>query len=324
MCSFVLYSLKWVIIGVETEGEVIKVFFLKNERLRVEIAEPGEAPNHRTRFDRAAYISDVLLDGEMRFTASEPRNLVHPTSGGMGFCRELRCDVSADAKVGAYYPKFGVGLIRREDEPKYSFYKEYTDVIPFDVSVEHDSTTAYFLTASMPCLGYALESRRKVTLQDTTLTVETELHNTGDKAISMEEFCHNFISIDGMAVGSDYHLEIPSAPDLGQSRLNNRRGFSGVLRGEGRGVTFCEFTAIDTDYAIDCNRLHKDIPFTWKLSHQGAKAYVLGADSFVPGKIAIWGVDHMLCPEIVHCFTLEPGERIAFSRALTFGREGQA
>ena len=299
------------------------MIFLNNQRLRVEIAEPGEAPNHRTRFDRAAFISDVLLDGEMRFTASEPKNLVHPTSGGMGFCRELRCDVSAEAKVGEYYPKFGVGLIRKQDEPKYSFFKKYTDVIPFETTIEHDATTAHFFTASLPCLGYALESRRKVKIQDTMLTVETELKNVGEKIIPMEEFCHNFISIDGMAVGSDYHLEIPSAPDLGQNRLNNRRGFSGVLRGEGRGVTFCEFTAIDTDYAINCEQLKKDIPFTWKLSHQGAKAYVLGMDDFVPGKIAIWGVDHMLCPEIVHCFKLKPGESIAFSRSLTFGREEQ-
>ena len=55
---------------------------LQNDRLRVEIAEPGEAPNTGFRFDRAGFIADVVLDGAHSFCTSEPLNLIHPSSGG--------------------------------------------------------------------------------------------------------------------------------------------------------------------------------------------------------------------------------------------------
>lgn len=294
------------------------MFELKSDRLRVEIAEPGEAPNNRFRFDRAAFISNVILDGGMHFAASEPRNLSHPCSGGRGFCNEYRFDVSGEAGIGEYYPKFGVGLIRKEEEGKYVFHRAYQDVEPFPVKIEHGGNEALFITEPCPCLGYAMRSVKRVTVSENTMTLVTEVENTGEKDIHMEEFCHNFISIDGMAVGSDYRLEMPQIPDLGQERLLNRRGFSGVMRGDGRGISFCEFTAIDTDIEIDCGTIGKEIPFRWKMTHKGARAFVECEDFFVPGKIAIWGVDHILSPEIVHCFNLRPGERCQWKRVWKF------
>ncbi|MGT2910485.1 hypothetical protein ACVR1I_02080 [Streptococcus cameli] len=53
------------------------MILLSNERLRVEIAEPGERPNDTLRFDRAGFISDVTLDGDTHFGANEPMNLRH-------------------------------------------------------------------------------------------------------------------------------------------------------------------------------------------------------------------------------------------------------
>ena len=97
---------------------------LSSDRLRVELAEPGVSPNNKTRFDRAGYISDVILDGGIYFAASEPRNLVHPCSGGRGFCNEFRFDASAEAAIGEYFPKLGVGLIRKEEDKKYIFHRK--------------------------------------------------------------------------------------------------------------------------------------------------------------------------------------------------------
>ena len=73
------------------------MFTLESSRLRLEIAEPGERPNTGFRFDRAGFIADVILDGGMHFGAAEPRNLIHPCSGGRGFCSEYRFDCSNEA-----------------------------------------------------------------------------------------------------------------------------------------------------------------------------------------------------------------------------------
>ncbi|MGQ7408281.1 hypothetical protein [Streptococcus suis] len=57
------------------------MIYLTNHRLRVEIAEPGERPNDTFRFDRAGFISNVILDGDTHFCANEPMNLRHLSSG---------------------------------------------------------------------------------------------------------------------------------------------------------------------------------------------------------------------------------------------------
>lgn len=294
------------------------MFTLESSRLRLEIAEPGERPNTGFRFDRAGFIADVILDGGMHFGAAEPRNLIHPCSGGRGFCSEYRFDCSNEAEVGEFFPKFGVGLIRKEDCEKYIFYKKYREVKEFETKIHTSGQKAVFETEMPPCLGYGLTAKKTVSVSENAMTMEIEVHNTGEKEIAMEEFCHNFISIDGMAVGSDYQLEMPQIPDLGYERLPNRRGFSGAFRGNGHGLTFCEFTAIDTDTLIRGEDIKKKIPFCWRLLHKGARAYVEGEDYYHPAKIAVWGVDHMFCPEIVHGFLLKPGENHEWKRVWRF------
>lgn len=295
------------------------MFTINSKRLRIGISEAGEAPNNKWRFDRAGYISDVVLDGGIHFCASEPRNLAHPNSGGRGLCNEFRFDPSAEAKIGEYFPKFGVGLIRKEDEEPYSFYREYKDVLPFNVEFTRTENEAVFVTLPQPCLGYAIRTVKTISVQGETLTMDTEVENVGEKAITMNEFCHNFISIDGMAVGSDYTLSLPNIPDLGHERLHNRRGFSGAMRGNGKGLTFCEFTAIDTDYAVMGSDMDKALPFTWEMTHRGARAFVKGEDHLHPKFLAVWGVDHMLSPEVVYEFTIKPGETHQWRRNWTFG-----
>jgi len=90
------------------------------------------------------------------------------------------------------------------------------------------------------------------------------------------------------------------------------------MRGNGKGISFCEFSAIDTDYAIDTATVEAAIPFIWKMSHKGAGASVECEEGFVPSKIAIWAVDHMFCPEIIHGFSLKPGEVHQWTRRWKF------
>ena len=89
------------------------MFYLKSYRLCVEITYPGQAPNTTYRFDRAGFITEVVLDGTHRFCATEPNNLSHPSSGGRGICNEYIFDVSGKASVGEHFPKLGVGLLKK-------------------------------------------------------------------------------------------------------------------------------------------------------------------------------------------------------------------
>ena len=289
---------------------------LKNECLRVEIAEPGEHPNDGVRFDRAGFITEVVLNNERHFCANEPKNLSHPSTGGRGLCCEMMLDLSDEAKVGEVYPKFGVGLIRKETDEPYVFFGAY-EVEHFPVEYIATERAVEFKTTAIPCMGYALKQWKKISVEGNCLTVEYMLENVGEKSIALEEYCHNFLSIDGMAISPDYVLDIPGLEDQGsEAKRDHVSGQETHLVGNGCGFTFAR-----TDTAVflySAQVAAQRGPFVWKLSHKGAKAYVEGEESYVPVRVVVWGADHIISPEVIQRIELQSGETAAWTRKLTF------
>lgn len=289
---------------------------LKSNCLRLEIAEPGEHPNDGVRFDRAGFITEVVLNNERHFCANEPKNLSHPSTGGRGLCCEMMLDLSGEAQVGEQYPKFGVGLIRKESDEPYVFFGKY-QIEHFPVEYTADDSTAEFRTAALPCMGYALNQRKRISVVGNRLTVEYELENVGEKTLVLEEYCHNFLSIDGMAISPDYVLDIPGLTDQGhQPKQHRGDGHEMNLIGNGRGFTFARAETTVFHYSAQVETTAA--PFVWKLSHKGAKAYVEGEESCVPSRVDVWGTDHLISPECIQRMELAPGETTAWTRTLTF------
>lgn len=85
-------------------------YYLKNDRLLVEIAELGEA-YQGTRFDGTGIITGVKLDGQHQFCV--PESLTPGTgTGGIGICSEFGIKEAIgyeDTRVGEQFPKLGVG-----------------------------------------------------------------------------------------------------------------------------------------------------------------------------------------------------------------------
>ena len=291
---------------------------LSTGRLRVEIAEPGEAPNNGFRFDRTGYISEVVLDGMIHFCASEPKNLVHPPTGGRGLCSELICDLSQEITDG-YYPKFGVGLIPADGTP-YVFHRKYQGVIDFPTQFTVKEDEVDFELSPVFSHGYALSEKKSVKVQDNMLTVTYTLENTGEKTIVLSEYCHNFLSIDGMAISPDYHLAFPALKDFQKLPVIGKGGKPNNLIGDGHGFSFvkADTTVSRTEVSLDGMHTDADI-FTWRLFHVGAKAYVEGTEHFIPDSITLWTVDHMICPEIFHRVSISPGEQSVWKRNWCFG-----
>ena len=94
---------------------------LKSDLLRVFVLEPGEAPNNTFRFNRAGAVAEILHNGRNTFCASEPNHLWHLCSGGRGLMNEFTMDVSGEVGVGEYFPKLGVGLLKKPDGELYRF-----------------------------------------------------------------------------------------------------------------------------------------------------------------------------------------------------------
>ena len=291
------------------------MIYLTTDSLRVEIALPEECPNDRTRFARAGFVSDVTVNGSQHFCASEPRNLIHPSSGGRGLCCEYMADFSGEVSEGEWYPKLGIGLIQKNGP--YSFSATYDRVKPFPITVEASPEKVIFTTEPISCLGYAVKEIRTIEVIGNTVRMACSLKNVGEREIATKEYCHNFLSIDGMAISPDYRLEMPSL-HLEPGRLENQY------------PTVCNFLTEESGVCLEKAELEVSLadvpmanfdgqrPFRWTLSHKGARAKVFGQDDVKVDSILLWATDHIISPEIIQNIRLQPGEETAWSRTWTF------
>lgn len=294
---------------------------LKTKRLRVEISEPGECPNDGFRFDRAGFISEVVLDGAKHFCANEPQNLPHPSTGGRGLCSEIKPEVEAVCRDKEKYLKFGVGLISCRTDAPYCFFEKYENVEEFPVICSFTEMQACFEVQPILCDGYGLREHKKISVSENVLLVEYCFENVGEKVLKLEEYCHNFLSIDGMAISPDYQLELPCMRDFGNEEILSVCGKECNLVGKGHGLTFKRAELAVSLADVDTTDIRQTAPFCWKLRHVGAKSWVEGEESFVPSRVTVWATDHIVSPEFIHAFTLAPGEKRVWSRKMVFDSE---
>ncbi len=296
------------------------MIILSSDRLRVELAQPGECPNDTFRFDRAGYISDIILDHSIHFCASEPRNLEHPCSGGRGLCCEFKADYSKEVSVDEYFPKLGIGLFPRGEKP-YVFFMKYNNIQEFPVSIETTESSATFQTEPIPCLGIAMAEKKTISVEENMLIMETEVQNSGNRSISSGEYCHNFLSIDGMALGPDYSIELPNLPDFGMEPMKDMHGNPCNWRANAHGFAISEVSTDVSHIPVDLSALDMTDCFTWILKNKGVKAQVKGQDYFRPESMSIWAADHIISPEIFYQLELAPGETKKWRRTWTFEKE---
>ena len=295
------------------------MLYLKNERLYVEIPDPGEMPNHTFRFDRAGFISQVVLDGKCYFCTSEPKILAHPSSGGRGICSELICDCDLEFSPGEYFPKFGIGLLKKDDDKPYLFHKKYEEK-PFVIHVDREGDDrVVFTTEPMPCGGYALAQKKTVRLQDNTIVMTHELENTGEKHISLREYNHNMFSLDELAIGPDYEIELPDIRPLPEGVLPEAfEGYAQNFVWENGRMHIRRYTDIASVYAMPQEYLTDAPQFRWNMINKKGHVAIEAVDGFKPVQVNFWTVDHVCSVESFKGVELEPGQKEVYERRWSF------
>ena len=293
---------------------------INNGRLTVEFADIN-APFHKYRFDRAGFMNRVVLDGDICFTAGEPRNLPHPSSAGCGFCYVNKLRSSEDVAVGEYIPILGIGLIRRPDEKKISQFNRYDEgFIPFEIKETFEGNKALYEVLPMECNGFSVHEYKNIIVNDTSIRVEGKLVNCGQKDLTIMEYGHNFVSIDGMAVGPDYKIDMPQIDDMtGVDMPEAERGGEGNFVGEGKGFRMKKYEYRDFSMALENYDFYNGQPFVWRITNEAAGAFVEGKEEIALSRVKVWSCDHMVCPEIYQNFVVKPGETYSWARTLTFG-----
>jgi len=284
---------------------------IKSDRLRVELAYPNENPNVTTRFDRAGFITEIILDGVHRFCASEPNNLSHPSSGGRGLCNEYLFDVSSEAETGEAFPKLGVGHLKKFEDAQYKFWEKY-EVEQYNIQIEEGSDHVRFITEPQLCNGYAISQYKDIFVQDNTLIMQVTVKNEGEKRISALEYCHNFLTINAMALGPDYKIRMNSIKDMGNEMIN------GHLKGDGKGFTFTQYSPAVAMVKIEGKEIESAHTFEWSLINEAAGARVDVKDEIDLFGMTMWCVDHIVSVEAFHRLELEPGQSNTWKRTWTF------
>jgi hypothetical protein len=117
----------------------------------------------------------------------------------------------ADAKVGETFLKIGVGCLQRIDEPAYRFGYAYKIVKPGSWKVTRGDDWIEFHQDMTGEHGYGYSYTKRVELvrDRPAFTISHTLRNTGSKALRTNQYCHNFLLIDGERIGPAYRVRLP-------------------------------------------------------------------------------------------------------------------
>jgi hypothetical protein len=278
---------------------------IQNDRLKVLIARPGTV-YAGSRFDWTGFVTQVILDGRHTFCAYE--SLVPGKgTGGIGLCGafdEMGCN---EAAPGDYFPKPGIGLLRKSSDGPYSFWEQY-EVLPSAIRTETREDSAGFVCVSPECGGYSFTLEKTLSLEENRLMLRCRLENTGSKPIETEEFVHNFLCVDNTPIGEDYTIRLPYRPEfdvkLGEIRIRED-GFA------------CKTHEEDSFYLF-VNGYEGVRPHYWELRCNARRAGVRETGDFPVSGFHIWGKDHVISPEIFLKIALKPGEAGEWERAYEF------
>lgn len=284
------------------------MFYLENNRLKVEIQEPG-ANYKGARFDWSGFISQITLDGVISYCVPE-RLKEGKGTGGLGFCNEFGIDLPIGyeaIEVGELFPKVGVGLLKKDQNAPYDFFRNY-EVFPSQVEIAKAADTITFETANISPMGYGYHLFKEVAIVDNRLIISYKLTNSGDKPIHTSEYSHNFIGINNQFISEHYHLKMPRMKKIDVA-------LGSILRSQDR-LTWPVTPEGDFYAILDWEA--KNGTYNWEIFHDEIGAGVRELSQFLPSKVALWGDDHVVCPEVFIDIELKPSEMKSWKRIYEF------
>jgi hypothetical protein len=284
---------------------------MQTDRLLLEIGEPGEI-YRGARFDWTGIVRQVTLDGMHTFCTVEGGG-----TEGVGLTNEFGLFTPVgyeEARTGGRFPKIGVGLLTRDEDKPYDFFRPY-EIKPFPMSVHAGSNEVVFTVDPVPCGGYAVRLKKTLRAEGNRLTVEYELENAGDRPIVTEEYNHNFLLLNGRGIGAEYALSAdrPVAPEpRDPSRRPYRQPDAETVRWEDGFTGDFYFRVSGTDGSA----VKK-----WRLENRAAGVYVeeYVSDAF---RMAVWGTPVIISPEVFVRVEVQPGQKQMWSRRWEFGTLG--
>jgi hypothetical protein len=289
---------------------------LENGVLNLRIEEPGRIYNH-SRFDWTGNISQILFEDNYSFCSSETIGTFDCKQHGRGLHNEFGISAPVgydDCEPGEKFPKIGAGLLTRKSAGAYQFFQKY-EIDPFDFQIERGEAWVKFTVFPRDCRGYSSKLVKKIVLSGSSFSIDYELENTGTRRIQTDEYCHNFIAINGSAIDEHYTLRVPCEivdPSAMRESVNPENAV--ILNKNSLNFRF----APEKDFFYSPLADFHSTRGEWELLHDLMGIGMKETVDFVPEMMNVWGLKHVISPELFIKIDLEPGHVLKWKRKYTF------
>jgi len=318
---------------------------IHSDQLTVEIAQPGSVYSG-TRFDWTGFITQVTLvsPGGAQHTFLEPESLEPGKgTGGWGLCNEFGNDKAigyTDAQPGESFPKLGIGLLKRPEQPQYNFMLPHELNQQFPIKIDTTENQAVFTVEPIETRGYAVRYTKTVSAHENWLEISYRLENVGSKLIDTNEYYHNFMGIDEHPIGPEYRLHFPFTiqlenftaayrqylppllrkllPGFVLDILLNRMATPGNKVVKVQNTNFGFLTTPQAPFYFRPLGFAKTDGYQWELTHLPSGVQMREYDDFTPCRIAVWGTTHVVSAEIFVDINLNPGQEKTWKRRYEF------
>ncbi|MCF8366571.1 MAG: hypothetical protein K9H16_12360 [Bacteroidales bacterium] len=282
---------------------------LKNDLVEIHIDLPGG--NYQlARFDWTGKITLVKFKNN-EVSGVEKMDVENYNNYGKGFYNEFGIDAPVgfdETDDGAWFHKIGIGLLKKEGE-QYVFSNNY-EIRPAEFSVTAEADKLTIACTSDKINGYAYFLKKEIALLDSGFEIRYNLHNTGEKIISTNEYCHNFLAINKEYIGRDYILRFPFQikPELFWATVNPEEKVE-------IGTNEITFSGTPEEQFFFANLSgNENVEAKWELINTKSKTGISEKGSFSPSKINLWGWKHVISPELFFDINLQPGQSVEWSR----------
>ncbi|SMO43897.1 hypothetical protein SAMN06265379_101817 [Saccharicrinis carchari] len=277
-----------------------------NIKLLIERPEKGY---RGTRFDWTGKVVQLYWKNIPFCTSENYKG--RKVNGGRGFFNEFGLTDPVgydDCKVGAFFPKIGVGLLCKETPEPYDFSHTYR-MKPIHFSEVVDNSAVLF-----HCLNKDFDSafflKKEFNICEDGFTIDYFLENVGQCEIKTSEYVHNFLAPGGKNISK--HTRLRFNGKLCPIQYNKGLSANAVVLYNEHTVNWSRTPNEEFFYENIADPVKNST--NWTLINEHLGIGISETVNFNPTKINLWGRKHVVSPEVFKGIHLKPGESDTWQR----------
>ncbi len=300
---------------------------LQNKNMQLSIETPGEV-YRGTRFDWNGSVIHACYQGIELLNEEKPRFHRNPSVSGRGMMNEfgIKRPVGYTDSDSEWFPKIGTGWLKKDADP-YSFLKQYEmQELSFEYTrfdFENQPGVAFCCTSGERN-GYSYRYQKTITLEESGFVTRYELTNLGDKIIATDEYVHNFIAPYGNRMSHDFSIHF--AWQLNPPCFDEYVDPENVIRISENKVYLSKEPSKEQPFflgSISGNPAVNEssgIPAQWCYRNEKTGLIMSETGNFMIEKADLWGMRHVISPELFYSFSLSKGQTASWERRISVSR----